>query len=75
MPRKKGTVNRQATGSIFEDAICAKPPQCRAMNCAKDYRSSRCCFFCRRKYSCSWPCMNHPAECGLLVIPRKRGGT
>lgn len=42
------------------------------MICTKDYRSTRCCFFCRRKYACSWPCLNHPLECGAAVIPRRR---
>lgn len=72
MPRTKGAANRASAGTIYEDSIAKKPPQCRAMTCAKDYRSSKCCYFCRKKYACSWPCLNHPLDCGLLVIPRQR---
>lgn len=72
MPRIRGTANRNPAGTIFEDSIAKKPPQCRVLSCTKDYRSARCCYFCRHKYACSWPCMNHPSDCGLLVIPRKR---
>lgn len=80
MARLRGTVNREPAATIFEDSIVKKPPQCRVLTCTKDYRSARCCYFCRRKYACSWPCVNHPTDCGLLVIPRKRqkpqkGGT
>lgn len=72
MPRLKGRANREPAGTIYEDKIAKKPPQCRFMPCSKDYRSTRCCYFCRRKYACSWPCMNHPLECGATVIPRRR---
>lgn len=72
MPRIKGTANLEPNGTIFEERIAKKPPQCRYMNCVKDYLSARCCFFCRHKYACSWPCTNHPSDCGLVVIPRKR---
>lgn len=72
MPRLKGSPNREPAGTIFENSIVKKPPQCRVLTCTKDYRSTRCCFFCRKKYACSWPCVNHPAECGLVVIPRTR---
>ena len=72
MPRVKGAVNREPAWTIFEDSITVKPPQCLAMTCTKDYRSARCCYFCRQKYACSYPCENHPSDCGLLVIPRKK---
>lgn len=72
MPRLKGSPNREAAGTIFEDSIAKKPPQCRVLTCTRDYRSAKCCYFCSRKYACSWPCLNHPSDCGLVVIPRKR---
>ena len=72
MPRVKGTAGRRGAGTIFRDTIARKPPQCRVMTCTRNYLSSKCCYFCRHKYACSWPCVNHPSDCGLLVIPRKR---
>lgn len=72
MPRLKGSANREAAGTIFEDRIAKKPPQCRVFSCSRDYRAAHCCWFCRRKYSCASPCLNCPAECGMVVIPRRR---
>ena len=72
MARLRGTANREPAATIFEDTIAKKPPQCRVLTCTRDYRSARCCYFCHHKYACSWPCVNHPSDCGLLVIPRKR---
>lgn len=75
MPRVKGTAGRRGAGTIFRDTIARKPPQCRVMTCTRNYLSSKCCYFCRHKYSCSFPCLNHPCDCGMLVIPtqQKRG--
>lgn len=72
MPRLRGSANRQATTSIFEDRIARKPPQCRVFSCTRDYRATRCCYFCRRKYACLSPCLNHPIDCGLVVIPKRK---
>ena len=42
MPRLKGSPNREAAGTIFEDSIAKKPPQCRVLTCTRDYRSFAC---------------------------------